>query len=126
MGNWTQGFVGDMFKTIGKHVPPPSFIPSPLLWGNEETVRQRFGAGVTNLKVTHYKYPLRYPFSPSKVVDFFNEYYGPTVRAYGSLQDAGKKALHDDLTALWTRGNTATDGTTLVPGEYIEVTATRA
>ena len=126
MGNWTpEGHIGQMFKVIGKHVPPPSYFPSPLLWGDETTCRQRLGAGVKDLKITRYMYPFEYPFSPVKVVDFFIEYYGPTNRAYGSLNDASRKALHDDLTALWTRNNGATDGTTRVLAEYIEVIGTR-
>jgi hypothetical protein len=70
-------------------------------------------------------YPFEYPFEPAKVVDFFIEYYGPTGRAFGSLDDAGRKALHDDFTALWTRNNGATDGTTRVLAEYVEIIGTR-
>jgi SAM-dependent methyltransferase len=121
MGNWTpEGHVGQMFKVIGKHVPPPPYSPSPLLWGDETTCRQRLG-GVRDLKITRYMYPCEYPFVPAKVVDFYIEYFGPTNRAYGSIHDASRKALHDDLTALWTRNNAATDGTTRVLAEYIEV-----
>jgi SAM-dependent methyltransferase len=127
MGNWTPaGHVGQMFKVIGKHVPPPPYFPSPLLWGDETTCRQRFSQGIKELRITPYMYPFEYPFSPAKVVDFFIAYYGPTNRAFATLDDAGKKAFHEDLTALWTRNNTATDGTTKVLGEYIEVIGTRA
>jgi SAM-dependent methyltransferase len=126
MGNWTpEGHVGQMLKVIGKHVPPPPYYPSPLLWGDETTCRQRLGAGVKELKITRHMYPFEYPFAPAKVVDFYIEYYGPTNRAHGSLNDASRKALHDDLTALWTRNNVATDGTTQVLAEYIEVIGTR-
>ena len=126
MGNWTpEGHIGQMFKVIGKHVPPPPHFPSPLLWGDETTCRQRLGAGVKDLKITRYMYPFEYPFAPAKVVDFFIAYYGPTNRAYASLDDASRKALHGDLTALWTRNNGATDGTTRVLAEYIEVIGTR-
>ena len=125
MGNWTpEGHIGQMFKVIGKHVPPPQF-PSPLLWGNEATCRQRLGARVRDLKITRYTYPIEYPFAPAKVVDFFIQYYGPSNRAAALLDDAGKKALRDDLTALWTRNNSATDGATRVSAEYIEVIGTR-
>jgi ubiquinone/menaquinone biosynthesis C-methylase UbiE len=127
MGNWTpEGHVGQMFKVIGKHVPPPANFPSPLLWGNEATVRERFGSAVTDLKITRYMYPFEYPFEPSKVVDFFNEYYGPTNRSYGSLSEDARRAMHEDLTALWTRNNLATDGTTHIESEYIVVDGTRA
>jgi len=59
--------------------------------------------------VTRHSYPFEYPFAPAKVVDFFIEYYGPTNRAYGSLDAAGQKAMHDDLTALSSTNNGATD-----------------
>lgn len=127
MGNWTpDGHIGQMFKVIGKHVPPPPTFPSPLLWGNESTCRERFGSGLSELTVTRRSYPFEYPFAPAKVVDFFIEYYGPTNRAYGSLDTAGKKAMHDDLTALWSKNDVATDGSTRVLAEYIEVIGTRA
>ena len=70
-------------------------------------------------------YPFEYPFAPAKVVDFFIEYYGPTNRAYSSLNDDGQKTMRDDLTALWTRNNVATDGMTRVQAEYIEVISIR-
>ena len=81
---------------------------------------------MTDLKVTRYMYPFEYPFAPAKVVDVFVEYYGPINRAYASLNNDGRQALHDDLTALWTRNNTATDGTTKVPAAYIVAAGTRA
>jgi ubiquinone/menaquinone biosynthesis C-methylase UbiE len=124
MGNWTpEGHIGQMFKIIGKHVPPPSF-PSPLLWGDEATCRQRLATGVNDLRITRYLYPFEYPFEPAKVVDVFIEYYGPTNRAYSSLNEEGRKALYEELTSLWTRNNVATDGSTRVPSEYIEVVGT--
>jgi SAM-dependent methyltransferase len=124
MGNWTpEGHVGQMFRVVGKHVPPPQ-MPSPLLWGDEATCRQRM-SGVTDLKITRYMYPFEYPFSPPKVVDLFVDDYGPINRAAASLDDAGRKALHADLTALWARNNKATDGTTRVLAEYLEVVGTK-
>jgi SAM-dependent methyltransferase len=126
MGNWTPaGHVGQMFKVIGKHVPPPPMMPSPLLWGDEATCRERFGSAVNPLTVTRRMYPFVYPFEPAKVAQFFFDYYGPTNRAYGSLSGDARQALSDDLTALWARNNVATDGTTHVEGEYIEVVGTR-
>jgi SAM-dependent methyltransferase len=126
MGNWTPaGHVGQMFKAIGRHVPPPPHFPSPLLWGDESTVRDRFGARLKDLEITRQMYDFVYPFSPAKVVDFYNEYYGPTNKAYGSLDEMGRKRFHDDLTAVWSANNVATDGTTHVRGEYIQVIGTR-
>jgi SAM-dependent methyltransferase len=127
MGNWTpDGHVGQMFTTIGRHVPPSPNMPSPLLWGDEATCRQRLRAGVTDLKITRHMYPFQYPFPPAQVVDLFMEYYGPTNRAYASLNDERRRAMHSDLTALWTRHNAAIDGTTRVSAEYIAVVGIRA
>jgi SAM-dependent methyltransferase len=126
MGNWTpDGHVGQMFKVIGKHLPPPAIFPSPLLWGQDAVVRERFGAAVRNLTITRRLYPFEYPFGPAKVAGFFAVYYGPTNRGYASLGEAARQALHEDLIALWAHNNLNTDGTTRVEAEYIEVNATR-
>lgn len=127
MGNWTpEGHVGQMFKAIGKHVPPSPLMASPMQWGVEDTVRERLADGTTSIDIKRYKYPMKYPFSPDGVVDFFYEYYGPTNRAYASLDEAGKAALTADLNEVWSGNNIATDGTTHVEAEYLEVTAIRA
>jgi ubiquinone/menaquinone biosynthesis C-methylase UbiE len=126
MGNWTsEGHVGQMFEVIGKHVPSPLHYPSRFLWGDEATCRQRLSVGTKDVKTSRYTYPFEYPFSPARVVDFFIEYYGPVRRAYSSLNEEGQTALRDDLTALWIRNNVATDGTTYVQAEYIEVIGIR-
>ncbi len=126
MGNWTpEGMVGQLFKTIGKHVPPPPLMPSPLLWGDEATVRERLGEGVAELRLTKRQYPFYYPFPPSEVVEHFRTYYGPTNRAFNALDDAGQAALRRDLEQLWTEHNRATDGTTRYESEYLEVVALR-
>jgi SAM-dependent methyltransferase len=126
MANWTpEGFVGEMFKTIGKHVPPPPLMPSPLLWGNEATVRERLRDGVADLHLTKRQYPFYYPFPPSEVVEHFRTYYGPTNRAFIALEAAGQDALRRDLEQLWTEHNRATDGTTRYESEYLEVVAVR-
>jgi SAM-dependent methyltransferase len=126
MGNWTpEGFIGQMFKIIGKHVPPPPQMPSPLLWGDEATVRERLGDGVAELHLTKRRYPFHYPFPPSEVVEHFRTYYGPTNRAFSALDDAGQAALRGDLKQLWTEHNSDADGTTSIESEYLEVVALR-
>ena len=126
MGNWTpEGFIGQMFKVIGKHVPPPPLMPSPLLWGDEGTVRGRLSEGVAELTLTKRMYPFNYPFPPSEVVEHFRAYYGPTNRAFAALDDAGGDALRGDLEQLWAEHNTGTDGTTRYDSEYLEVVALR-
>jgi SAM-dependent methyltransferase len=127
MANWTPaGFIGQMFKVTGKYVPPPPAMPSPIKWGDEETVRERLQDGIADLKLTPRKCGFKYPFSPAEVVEFFRLYYGPTQRAFGALDENGQAALRKDLEQLWTDNNQATDGTTYVEGEYLEVLATRS
>jgi SAM-dependent methyltransferase len=127
MGNWTPGgFVGLMFKALGAHVPPPQGIPSPTLWGDEATVEERLGDYVTELKLTLRSYTFKYPFGPEAVVEFFRENYGPTNRAFASLDADKQAALHADLEQLWSRHNQATDGTVHVEAEYLAVQAIRA
>ncbi|HSB14258.1 MAG TPA: methyltransferase domain-containing protein [Bryobacteraceae bacterium] len=126
MANWTAGgFVGSMFKTIAKFIAP-SGMPSPVLWGDEATVRERFGAQVFGLTLTRRYFTFDYPFPPSDVVHFFRLYYGPVNRAFSSLDRAGRKSLHQELEALWSAHNRGRDGFTLVAAEYLEVIATRA
>ena len=127
MANWTpEGFIGQMFKATGKHVPPPPTMPSPLKWGDEATVRERLQAGVADLQLTRRMCSFKYTFSPAEVVEFFRKYYGPTQRAFAALDVDGQAALRNDLERLWSEHNQATDGTTNVDGEYLEVIATRS
>lgn len=126
MGNWTpEGHVGQMFRIIGKHVPPPALMPSPLQWGNEAMVRERFAAGTTSIHLTRRMYPMRYPFGPAEVVDFFFSWYGPTNRVWAALDDSGKTALRNELVQLWTDNNKARDGSTFIEAEFLDVVALR-
>lgn len=126
MGNWTpSGFVGQMFKTIGAHVPPPPGISSPLSWGDEATVRERLGDYVSDLQLTRRLYPFKYPFSPAETVEFFFKFYGPTNRALNSLDAEKQAALRHDLEQVWSRHNQATDGTVSFGAEYLHVQAVR-
>lgn len=126
MGNWTpEGFVGQMFRTFAKFIAP-SGMPSPVLWGDESVVRERLGAGVSHLKMTRRHYHLDYPFSPAETVEFFRQYYGPTNRAFGSLDERSSSKLREELEALFSTHNRAGNDLTFVPAEYLEVIAVRA
>jgi SAM-dependent methyltransferase len=126
MANWTaEGFVGQMFKTIGKHVPPSPLMPSPVKWGDEATVRERLRDGIAKLHLTKWLYPFRYPFPPAEVVEFYRTYYGPLNRAFAALDTDGQAALRHDLVQLWTAHNRAADGVTHTEPEYLEVVAIR-
>ena len=126
MGNWTpQGFVGQMFKTIGKYVTPPD-VPPPVLWGNDSVVCERLGRGVVNLRMTRRQYRFSYPFAPVDVVEFFRQYYGPMKRAFSSLNEEDALNLRLDLERLWAGHNRADGDFTVVTSEYLEVLAIRA
>jgi 2-polyprenyl-3-methyl-5-hydroxy-6-metoxy-1,4-benzoquinol methylase len=126
MGNWTpEGFVGSMFMTVGRHVPPPDLMPSPLQWGEDVVVRNRLQDGSTNLRLQRQMVTFRYPLSPAEVVEFFRTYFGPIRQAFGKLDAIGQAALRQDLEQLWTTNNRATDGTTHVEAEILEVVAFR-
>jgi SAM-dependent methyltransferase len=126
MGNWTpSGFVGQMFKVHGKHVPAPAIMSPPVKWGDEEIVRERLSDGISHLKLSRRLYPFRYPFPPSEVVEFFRSYYGPSHKAFAALDAEKQSALRADLEQLWTEHNTATDGRTSIESEYLEVVAIR-
>lgn len=122
MANWTpEAFTGQMFKTNAKHVPPPAGMPSPLLWGTEDAVRERFGEGISELRLNRRKIDFEFQFGPEAVVEHFRKYFGPTQKAFGSLDAAGQDALQRDLVELWSTNNLATDGTTRVESEYLDV-----
>src|SRR6266496_1170245 len=125
MANWTPGgFIGQMFKAIARHIAP-SGMPSPVLWGDEATVRDRLSEGIDDLKFAVQVYHFDYPFPPDAVVEFFRVNYGPMSRAFASLDVNGQEKLRSELVSLWSAHNKAVDGTTRVEAEYLEVIATR-
>jgi ubiquinone/menaquinone biosynthesis C-methylase UbiE len=127
MANWTPtGFIGQMFKLMAAHVPPPPGMTSPVLWGKDDVVRERFGDGVSKIETTPRIVKFAFPFSPAEVVEHFRVYYGPSHQAFNRLDDEKQAALRKDLEELWTKHNEMTDGTTSADCEYLEVVATRA
>jgi ubiquinone/menaquinone biosynthesis C-methylase UbiE len=122
--NWTpEGFVGQMLRAHASLVPPPSGVPSPLGWGVEDTVRARFGDGVTSVICTKRTLELCFPLAPAEVTELFATYYGPTVATLEATDFDGASPLRDELTRLFQQHNVATDGTTTVVGEYLDVQA---
>jgi SAM-dependent methyltransferase len=124
MANWTpSGFIGEMLEVTVKYASPPAGIPSPLLWGTEEVVRARLGNGCASLTLTRRTITFEYAFGPEQVVNEFRLWYGPTLKAFAGLDEAGRDGLRRDLEQLWTDHNRANDGTTRVESEYLEVIA---
>jgi SAM-dependent methyltransferase len=125
MANWTpESFIGQVFKTIGKHVAPPKGVNSPALWGSKPWLDDHFGPAADAIATATRTFVFRYP-TPEYFVDFFRTYYGPVHKAFLALDAAGQEALENDLLALIGRFNRAQDGTMAVPSEYLEIVITR-
>lgn len=125
LANWTPGgYVGQMFRVIGRYAPPPSGVRSPLVWGTEEGLHELFGDEILQLEVTQRSYVFRFR-SASHFVEHFRTYYGPMHRAFAALDATRQDALTDDLLSLLDDWNTADDGTLVVPSAYLEVVAVR-
>lgn len=128
MANWTaEGITGEMFKINAKFAPPPPGVNSPLLWGNEDIVRQRFGKGVKDLKLTKRIWQITFPFGEVESVKFFRQYFGPVKRAFEALAVEPEKQmqLENELIEFWKKNNKATDNTLRCDAEWLEVIATK-
>ena len=124
LANWTpDGFIGQLFKTIGKHVPPAPGVRSPALWGSKAHLATLFGSG-GSVAVTERQFAFRYR-SPEHWLEVFATYYGPVHKALGALEGDKRAALKADLRALLDSFNEARDGTLVAPGDYLEVVVTR-
>jgi SAM-dependent methyltransferase len=123
LANWTpQSFVGHMFRAIGRYVPPPAGIHSPLEWGSDARLAELLGGRVSSLTATERAFVFRYS-SAAAFIETMRTYYGPMTKAFDSLDDDGRRGLFDDLVALAEERNVATDGTLHLPSEYLEVVA---
>ncbi|MBM2622981.1 class I SAM-dependent methyltransferase [Actinoplanes sp. LDG1-06] len=126
MANWTpDGFIGEMFRTVGRRVPPPPGIRGPVEWGSEDRVRELFGDRVRDLRAVRREFVFRFA-SPEHFADYFRQFYGPTLKAFEALGPDGGKPLYDDLVELAGRYNTAGDGSARIPSAYLRIVATRA
>ena len=125
LANWTpDGFVGQVFKTVGRHVPPPPGVSSPAAWGTEAFLKEHFGSLVTKIDVTARQFNFRY-HSPEHWLDVFSSYYGPVLKAFAALDGATGESLRQDLERLIERHNRASDGTMVVPSDYLEIVISR-
>jgi len=125
LANWTpQGFVGQMFKTLGRHVPPPAGALPPSRWGDEEQLRVLFDRALGQMQVTRQHFNFRYR-SAAHFIDVFRTWYGPVHKAFAALAPEAANALESDLTALLNENNVAGGASLVVPSEYLEVVITR-
>lgn len=126
MANWTpEGFIGQLFRVLGRHVPPPPGARPPSLWGTREWLDRMFGAEARAMEARPVNFVFRYP-SPEYWLEYFRTWYGPTLKAFATLDEAGRDALAGDILALIRSLNRAEDGTMVVPGEYLEIVIHKA
>jgi ubiquinone/menaquinone biosynthesis C-methylase UbiE len=124
LANWTpDGFIGQLFKTIGKHVPPPAGVKSPALWGTPARIEELFGSKASAINAEPRNFVFRYR-SAQHWLDVFKTYYGPLLKAFAGLQPAAQAALASDVIALIERFNRSGDASMVVPSEYLEVVIT--
>jgi hypothetical protein len=120
MANWTpDGFIGQMFKTMGKHLPPPAGVKPPPLWGTVPRLAELFAPQAATIKAEPRNYVFRYR-SADHWLEVFRTYYGPTLKAFAALEPRAQGALAGDLKALVERFNRSGDRTMVVPSEYLQ------
>jgi ubiquinone/menaquinone biosynthesis C-methylase UbiE len=125
LANWTpQGFIGQVFKALGKHLPPPAGVKSPALWGTPARMNEMFGAKVSEIVAEPRMFVFRYR-SAEHWLDVFKTFYGPMLKAFAALDATAQAALRYDLLALVGEFNRANDGTMAVHSEYLEVVITK-
>lgn len=125
LANWTpDGFIGQVFKTLGKYLPPPDGIKSPALWGTRARLAEMFGPDASMVKCETRLFNFRYR-SADHFLHVFQTFYGPVLKVFAALDPSKQEVLHNDLHALVIRMNRARDGGLVVPSEYLEVVITK-
>ena len=125
LANWTpESFVGQLFKTIGKYIPPAAGIKSPALWGTEARLAELFGQFLTSMRTTRREFVFRYR-SPAHWLEVFRTYYGPMNRTYAALDSQHQSAFTQEVLALMASRNRSGDKTLVLPSEYLEVVVER-
>ncbi|PSO21894.1 class I SAM-dependent methyltransferase [Bradyrhizobium sp. MOS003] len=125
LANWRpDGFIGQVFKTLGKYLPPPSGALSPALWGTRPHLERLFAAGAAEIRAENRQFTFRYR-SPEHFLEVFKTFYGPVLKAYAALDANQQASLTQDLLRLIASANKAQDGSMVVPSEYLEVVITR-
>jgi SAM-dependent methyltransferase len=125
LANWTpDGFIGQVFRTLGKYLPPPAGAKSPALWGTRARLSEMFDVGASSVRAESRLFNFRYR-SAAHFLDVFKTFYGPVLKAFAALDPAKQEELHNDLHALIVRMNRASNGSLVVPSEYLEVVVTK-
>jgi ubiquinone/menaquinone biosynthesis C-methylase UbiE len=123
LASWTpDGFIGELFRTVAAHVPPPAGVRSPMLWGTEGHLRRLLGEGIDSLEVAERSFTFRFP-SAEELVSFFRQWYGPTLKAFAALERSAQEALERDLVALVRRFDRLGGDAVAIPSTYTEAVA---
>jgi len=126
LANWTpDSFIGALFKIIGRYVPPPAGVQSPALWGTRGHLEELFAGSAKDIKITERSFAFRYR-SPEHWLEIFRDFYGPTHKAFGALDETLQASLKQDMLDLISQHNAAEDGTMVVPSGYLEVVISRS
>ncbi len=126
LANWTpDSFIGQLFKTIGKYIPPAPGVQSPGTWGTPERIQELFGHGAAKIRCTSREFTFRY-FSPQHWIEVFRAFYGPMNKTFSALDAEKQAAFTQDVLALMARDNRSGDATLVLPSEYLEVVIERA
>ena len=121
LANWTpEGFIGQLFKTLGKYLPPPAGAKSPALWGTKARIDEMFGARANDIQIARRNFVFRYR-SAEHFVEIFKTYYGPVLKAFAALDSTSQDGLKRDILALIATMNCSADETMVVPSEYLEI-----
>jgi ubiquinone/menaquinone biosynthesis C-methylase UbiE len=125
MANWTpDGFIGQVFKAVGKHVPPPAGVTSPAQWGSRARIDELFGNSASHVSAETRQFLFRYR-SAGHMLEVFRSYYGPILKAFAALDAQGQDALAEDLVALMHRFDRAGGNGLVVASDYLEIVITR-
>ena len=125
LANWTpESFIGQVFKTIGKYVPPAPGVKSPALWGTQARLDALFGETAREIRTSNREFVFRY-LSPAHWIEVFRTYYGPMNKTFGALDAEKQSAFSEDLLALVVSRNRSGDRTLVLPSEYLEVVIER-
>ena len=125
LANWTpESFIGQLFKTIGKYIPPAPGVNSPALWGTKARLEELFGKTAREIRTTSRDFVFRYR-SPAHWIEVFRTYYGPMNKTFGALDAEKQVAFTQDVLALMERDNRSGDRTLVLPSEYLEVVIER-
>jgi SAM-dependent methyltransferase len=125
LSNWTpDGFIGQVFKTLGRHLPPPPGVQPPSRWGVVSHLETLFGPSAASIQATPMMFNFRYR-SAAHFIEVFRTWYGPVHKAFAALPADSAIALERDLAELLNRMNRAGTDALVVPSEYLEIVITR-